>query len=196
MSDKELNSKITWANLQKVLEEFGDYFIKEARQNLEYGGNPPYTRSNASYALSDSMKTIVVIMDGVYTVSIMLNNYWKYVNNGSDPHWPNVDAIRKWIEIKPIIPQVRPVTYHWYTNGRKKGAPKTIYNERTVMRVPTVDQLAYLIGRKISREGTEGTKFFDKAKEAALKEFEGKIAEAIEKDVDMWLFEVLGETSL
>lgn len=184
---------IAWVNLQKVLEEFGDYFLQQARQNLEYGGNSPYTKTNASYSLSDSMTIIVSILDEAFTVSVSLNDYWKYVNGGTAPHWPNVDAIRKWIEIKPIVPQVRPVTYHWYTNGRKRGAPKTIYNERTVMRVPTVDQLAFLIGRKIAKDGTQGTQFFDKAKEAALREFEEKIAEAIQRDIDVWLFEVLGE---
>ena len=32
MNDRELNSMIAWVNLQKVLEEFGDYFLQQARQ--------------------------------------------------------------------------------------------------------------------------------------------------------------------
>lgn len=191
MSDKDIYNQIPWENLSLVLFELGDYFIEQARNNLKTGGNPPYTNSNASYNLYDSMETIVQIFDDRYIVDVQLADYWKYVNSGSDPHWPNVDAIRKWIEIKPVLPTPMTITRRWYTNGRRKGAPKTILNERQVVVTPSVDQLAYLIGRKISREGTEGTHFFDKAQEAAIAQFEQKIEKAIEMDIDEWLVKVL-----
>lgn len=191
MTDRQINSEIEWTHLEKALDELGYTFIREAQANLEYGGNPPYTRTNASYDLSRSMKYIIKITDTMYEVDIELLSYWKYVNGGSKPHWPKVDAIKQWIQIKPLYPHAMPITYHWYTNGRKKGAPKTIYNERTKMITPTVDQLAYLIGRKISREGTQGTGFFDKAKESAIARCERNIEKAIVKDVDAWIIKQL-----
>lgn len=191
MTDKELNAQIKWENLSLVLFEFGGYFIEQARNNLKTGGNPPYTNSNASYNLYDSMETIVQILDDRFVVSVQLANYWKYVNAGTPPHWPKVDAIKQWIEIKPVLPRPMTITRRWYTNGRRKGAPKTILNERQVTVTPTVDQLAYLIGRKISIKGTEGTQFFDKAKDATIARFEDKISKAILADVDEWLVKAL-----
>lgn len=188
MTDTELNAKIKWENLSLVLFEFGDYFIEQARNNLKTGGNPPYTNSNASYNLYDSMETIVQILDDRFVVSVQLADYWKYVNAGTPPHWPKVDAIKKWIEIKPILPSPMTITRKWKTKSGEK--------EKQVTVTPTVDQLAYLIGRKISIKGTEGTQFFDKAKDVTIARFEDKISQAIAADVDEWLVSVLGRDVL
>ena len=49
-------------------------------------------------------------------------------------------------------------------------------------KLPTEKQLAYLIGRKISEEGTEGTHDLANAQETIRREFENKIQEAIKAD--------------
>lgn len=191
MSDKDIYNQIPWENLSLVLFELGDYFIEQARNNLKTGGNPPYTNSNASYNLYDSIETIVQIFDDRYIVDVQLADYWKYVNDGTPPHYPKVDVIRKWIEIKPVLPEARTITVRWKVNNRKKGAPKTIIHEKQVTMTPTVDQLAYMIKNKIGREGTQGTHFFDKAQEATINQFQDKISKAIEMDIDEWLVKVL-----
>lgn len=73
----------------------------------------------------------LVEFDGRYViVSLRMPEQWKYVEYGRNPgKFPPVDAIKRWISVKPILP--RPV------NGK----------------VPTPDQLAFLIGRKIARDG-------------------------------------------
>ena len=63
-----------------------------------------------------------------------LPDYWKYLENGTKPHFPPVEAIEKWITVKHIIPT---------TNSG---------------RVPTTKQLAFLIARGISKNGTKPTK--------------------------------------
>lgn len=69
--------------------------------------------------------------DGRYfNLVFNLEDYWKYIENGTKPHFPPLSAIEEWIKIKRIIP--RPY----------KG------------KVPSTKQLAYLIGRKISKVGT------------------------------------------
>lgn len=76
----------------------------------------------------------VEISNGHYMVFLNLPDYWKYVEYGRNPgKFPPIDAIRKWIEIKPLVPDSR---------GGK---------------VPTTDQLAYLVARKIARDGIEPT---------------------------------------
>lgn len=65
-----------------------------------------------------------------FEVYFHLEDYWKYVERGRKPGtYPPVDAIRNWIDIKPVIPRA--------IGGK----------------VPTRDQLAYLICRKIYRKG-------------------------------------------
>lgn len=76
----------------------------------------------------------VVSYDGRYfKISLSLEDYWKYLEEGTTPHFPPLDKIREWIRVKPILPRS--------INGK----------------LPTQEQLAYLIGRKIEKEGTEPT---------------------------------------
>lgn len=89
---------------------------------------------NASYKLLNSVETVVRRNDDTFTVTINLEDYWYYVENGRGPgKFPPIDKILEWVRIKPVIP---------YSDSRG--------------RLPTEEQLAFLIARKISREGTEG----------------------------------------
>lgn len=88
---------------------------------------------NASYKLLNSVETVVRRNDDEFTVSINLEPYWYYVENGRGPgKFPPVSKILDWIRIKPVIP---------YSDSRG--------------RLPTEEQLAFLISRKISEQGTE-----------------------------------------
>lgn len=115
-----------------TIKEITNLFAAALKDKLEENG------SNATHQLSNSIKDIVKF-DGKYlTVSIQLEEYYKYVENGRKAgKFPPVDAIKKWITIKPVIPRGK--------NGK----------------VPTENQLSYLIGRKIAREGTRANPFLE-----------------------------------
>lgn len=113
-----------------TIQDITNNFVVELKNKL---------KANDSYANGDLVNSIrgVVKQNGKYIViSIQLEDYWKYIENGTKPHWPPVDAIKKWISVKPILP--RPL---------KSG------------KLPTDNQLAYLIGRKISKVGTKAKPF-------------------------------------
>lgn len=119
-------------------------------------------RYTTEYALIDSVRTQVRVGDSGYEVVMNLNDYWKYVENGTKPHFPPPDKILTWIQIKPIIP--RP---------------------DALGRTPTENQLAYLIGRKIAREGTEGTHDLEKTKDAIIPFYRERIAQALGHDMEV-----------
>ena len=73
-----------------------------------------------------------------FEVTFQLQDYWKYLENGSKPHFPPVEVIERWITVKRIIPST-------------KGGI-----------VPTTKQLAFLIARGISKNGTQPTKLLQK----------------------------------
>lgn len=88
---------------------------------------------NASYKLLNSVETVVRRNDDEFTVTINLEDYWYYVENGRGPgKFPPIDKILEWIRVKPVIP---------YSDNRG--------------RLPTEEQLAFLIARKIAEQGTE-----------------------------------------
>lgn len=143
-----------YPHLERVLREFGNAIEEYMRERLT--GN----KTNASESLLHSIKHIVTKDGQDYEVSISLEEYWKYVENGTKPHWPPRQAIVSWILVKPVIPEER--------NGK----------------LPTIEQLGYLIRRKISEKGTKPQPFFWNSVEQAMREFEEAISAAIETDID------------
>lgn len=118
--------------IQNIINEFTDTLKSVISSN----------GSNASGTLSKSITGIVKMNDKYLTVSISLEDYWKYIEYGTNPHFPPVDKIREWIRVKPVLP--RPLA-----SGK----------------LPTENQLAFLIGRKISKLGTKPKPFLNNTKE-------------------------------
>ena len=85
--------------LQKVLQDFATDIRDRYRDVLANNDHI------ASRKLVDSIKTQVLVGDNAYEVTMTLEDYWKYVEEDTPPHWPTRDAILKWIEVKPIIPR-------------------------------------------------------------------------------------------
>ena len=158
-------------NLIKVLEEYGKEAEALYKAKLTEG-RPPYGTKNASGDLLNSVKWGMNVNGSKYEVTLSLADYWKYVEGGTQgretspwgavypAHWPPVSAIRSWIDIKPVIP--RPDK-----NGR----------------IPTPDQLTYLIGRKIMRHGIEPFPALSRTVEELNAKYSERIAEAVTKDV-------------
>lgn len=123
------------------------------------------------YALLDSVRTEIKTADGGYVITLTLNDYWKYVENDTKPHFPPPDAILKWIQVKPVIP--RPDA-----NGR----------------IPTQKQLAFLIGRKINQEGTTGTHDLAQTKDNILPWYRERISQALGHDMENYIRKLVRDT--
>lgn len=143
----------------QVLMDFARDLEENYTQHLVQSGH--YT---TNYGLIDSVHTDIEVNGMGYNVTMTLNDYWKWVENDTRPHFPPPDKILEWIKVKPIIP--RPTAL-----GHK----------------PTEKQLAYLIGRKIYNEGTEGTHDLEKTKDALIPFYEQKLKEALRNDMKNYI---------
>ena len=162
--------------LQKVLQDFASDIRDRYRDVLAHNDHI------ASRKLVDSIKTQVVVGDNAYEVTMTLEDYWKYVEEDTPPHWPPRDAILKWIEVKPIIP--RPDD-----NGR----------------IPSPKQLAFLIGRAMAGKspnqeklknpngGTTGTHDLARTKEDILPWWREQISIALGHDMENYIRKVVKE---
>lgn len=140
--------------LVDILRELGEN-VREGYVNKLIRNGRPTTENT----LASTVTSQVEVNGTTYSVVLNLQEYWKYVEEGTRPHWPPPSAILDWIEVKPVIP--RP---------DEKG------------RIPTPKQLAYLIGRKIAREGTKGTHDLKETTDTILGYYEDRIKEALETD--------------
>lgn len=151
--------------LLQVLMDLAKDVEENYKEHLAQSG-----RYTTEYTLIDSVRTQVVVGDNGYDITMTLRDYWKWVENDTKPHFPPPSAILRWIEIKPIIP--RPDR-----NGK----------------VPRPKQLAYLIGRKISRVGTQGSHDLEKVKDAVIPAYRDKIATALGHDMENYIRKVFTE---
>lgn len=145
---------IEFSNTRRVLEEYAVEFRNTYQDNL--------IRSDriASGELLNTVESRVVVGNAVLEVQLTLAEYWKWVENDTRPHWAPASAILRWVRIKPVLP--RP---------DKTG------------RLPSPEQLAYLINRHIAQFGTRGSHDLEKTKAAVNPSFKARLEEALALDV-------------
>lgn len=96
-----------------------------------------------------------------FEISMEMAEYWKYVENGrKSGKFPPISAIREWVKVKPVIP--RPY------NGK----------------LPTENQLAFLIARSIYKNGIRPKPIFNDTLDDVMKYFENGLEDAFTKDVE------------
>lgn len=149
--------------VQKVLTDFVELMRDGYKERLASEG------INASGSLSNSVTANVELDGTVFEVSLTLNEYWKYIEGGRPPTQNNGNGelrrnILQWIKVKPVLPKP--------FNGK----------------LPTEEQLAYLISRKIHREGYEGKeplkKTFEELEDMLKSDLEIAFAEDIAEDIE------------
>lgn len=150
-------------NLTAVLERFASELEREYKQNLKNNNRI------ATGTLHDTAKCEVI--KGEYTVVFHLQDYWRYVEGGRDKTKNNGDGslrrnILKWIEVKKILP--KPI------DGK----------------LPTPQQLAYMISKKIHEKGYKGTQDLSKATDDIWEKYREEIYTAIDKDFDVALINI------
>ena len=128
-----------------------------------------YRDKISEYSSGKLYKTIdytITSKSDSYLVTINLEEYWKFIEKGrrAGAKMPPVSAIENWIKVRKIIP--RPVAL-------KSGK----------QRVPTVQQLAYVIARSIARNGIAARPFMRESIEDTMKDFQSKLSAAVREDV-------------
>lgn len=112
--------------------------LRETYRQLLYD-NDHVVQGNPN-KLADNIADLVQVEGNTIKIGFTLPAEWKYIENGTSAHWPPVDAIKGWIREKPVTPTP-------LQDGR----------------IPTEDQLAFLIGRKIATDGIEGDHLLEEA---------------------------------
>lgn len=151
-----MDKLIDLPHVQAVMEEMAIAIRNEYQDNLIRNDRI------ASGDLLNNIEYEITRGDFTYTIYVKMRDYWYYVENGRKAgKMPPIQNILDWVKIKPVLP--RP---------NSKG------------KLPTPQQLAFLIARKIGELGTEGTHDLRKATDTIWNTFEDRLYEAIDEDID------------
>lgn len=146
---------LTFNHLEQVLKSYGQTLVDEYKKRLAENDK------RASSTLINSVQFVYNHQGNKYEVNLSLVDYWKYVENGRRPgKFPPVNKILQWIRIKPILPYPD-------KNGR----------------LPTENQLAFLISRKIANEGIEAGNYLEDTVDKTYTPFERDLIAALEQDL-------------
>lgn len=155
---------------EALLEEYRNAAYALYRDKLQKSGRV------ATRELIDHVMTSVRTRGGMqWQVVMELPEYWKYVEDDTLPHWSPKGCLVRWIQAKPIIPRPQQVP------GRRKPV------------LPTVQQLDYLIRRKIADEGTKGSHDLAKTVAELNEQYIPRLRDAMAQDFGASIFAVIKE---
>lgn len=144
-----------FTNVIQFLNDFGKELADKNKRNLVNDD------AVASGKLLNSIRYIFNKNNTSFEISMEMAEYWKYVENGrKSGKFPPISAIREWVNVKRVIP--RPY------NGK----------------LPTENQLAFLIARSISKKGIRPKPIFNDTLDDAMNDFENGLEDAFTKDVE------------
>lgn len=163
-------AELRYDNLLTMLEGYGREVVAKYRAKLAVAGK------NASGKLSQTMRSFVEKKGSVVAVYVELQDYWDYLERGTrkqgpykqqgtPPGKPMRAALLEWVKIKPPFA------------GKKLSEQKSI---------------AYLIARKIYRDGTRPF-WFLRDSLAEIPDIDRRIAEALKADIGTYIQELIAE---
>ncbi len=168
-------------NIERYLESFGKYVVKQARTNLTKA------RKNVSKDLYNSVKFKLQQEGSNYNVEFYMLDYGTFVDKGVSGNkkiqefttydgrrvespfkytskGPPVDILSKWIKARGI-------------------KPKGIQRGRSKKTGQFISGLAYFISAKIKRDGIKSTSFFQRPLGLGMDRFGVGLLGAIKEDV-------------
>jgi hypothetical protein len=168
-------------NLERYLDSFGKYVVQQSRTNLTKG------KKNVDKTLYNSIKFEVSTDTDGLSIEFYMADYGTFVDKGvsgaskkrSFKNWegkdapspysyttkgPPIDILSKWIKKKGIKPKGT-------GRGRSKNTGQYISG------------LAYLISKKIKRDGIKGISFFQRPIMLGLKKFMPEILKGLRDDI-------------
>ena len=172
-------------NLERYLDSFGKYVVQQSRTNLTKG------KKNVDKTLYNSIKFEVSTGTDGLSIEFYMADYGTFVDKGvsgaskkrSFKNWegkdapspysyttkgPPIDILSKWIKKKGIKPE-----------GTGRGRSKNTGQ--------FVSGLAYLISKKIKREGIKSISFFSKPLSLWYDKLQDDFLKAFKKDVSAYI---------
>ena len=167
--------------IERYLDSFGKYVVKQSRTNLTKA------KKNVNKKLYNSIKFKVLTTKLGFTVQFYMESYGTFVDKG-------VSGNKKKQSYKDYTGKVVKSPYSYKSKGppidilskwiKKRGIkPKGTGRGRSKNTEQFISGLAYLISRKIKRDGIKSLSFFQRPLQLGLKKFSKELLKNVKEDV-------------
>ena len=168
--------------IKDLLNDFGKQLVTDIQKSLKSKQKDQSLNSR----LSTSIKPETTFESGGITFKLKMNDYWDAVNSGrSETRNSGDGALRRnlinWIKTRKLKVEISKRKTAKATTLKNKKIKK-VYKKQTYE--TAVENLAFVIARKIHKDGYEGNHFFDEViNDGRTEKLKKNIAELIETDV-------------
>lgn len=139
--------------VEEVLNRYGQDLVQAMKDALH--AKDAY----ASGQLESMMDYDVEATADGYTLYLVAPDYLKWLDQGTRPHWAPIEPLQRWVWAKGIVPEER--------NGK----------------LPTVEQLPYMVQHGIAVNGTEGIHQVNAVADMVFDRWEKELQEAMLDDL-------------
>ena len=160
--------------IDDILDSYGTKLVDSIKENLRTRGyNGGGIKASGELENRSNLYFEIKLFTDKYVLRLNILDYYKWVDEGRKPgKQPPPEDILKWVR-SPIISNSLATSSIKDRVTSKAGKPGYSLKESKIK------SLAYLIGRKIGREGTKPTYFLTDAFEDIIPQ----LTKAIEKDI-------------
>jgi hypothetical protein len=145
--------------IKDLLNEFGLNLVNDLRKSLKSKQRDKALISNLDRSINPSTK----FADGNLVFTLTMNDYWDAVNSGRRPTSGGGDGALKrnlirWVKTRKLKVEISKRKASKAKNLKDKKEKKA-YKQETFDQA--VERVAYVIARKIHKDGYEGNHFYD-----------------------------------
>ena len=164
------------ANIERYLNSFGKQVVNRAKGNIQKA-------KGGGTALEQSLRFEVITDQDGFVVNFYMSDYGTFVDkgvSGNNKRQKYKDYKNKIVSSPYKYTNKQPppgILAKWISKKRIKG------RDRNTGRFISNMSLAYIIGRKIKRDGIKGLSFFQKPLALGLKQFGKELLGNVKQDI-------------
>lgn len=154
-----MEKEIKLDRVKAVLDEYASEFQFLVKKHIKDNDNV------ATGKLLESISTSVEVNGEKYKVILHSEDYLKYLEDGTRPHWPPSEPILEWVRAKKLP-------------TRESTGDRSLPREKSV---------AWFVRKKISEEGTEARHNIFSTQQELNAVYMEKLREALIEDIKAWI---------
>jgi len=176
--DRNISSDVETNSVEAVLIEWGAMFIEDCRERLQQAGNI------STGGLAQNITPVIDSSNGIYTLSILLPDYYDFVNKGVQGVMGGNPSQYKFKTLKVSYDMMKSIRGWMKRKNLKATVQNKKFKHKSVRTFESIEKsAAFAVAAGIKKKGIKGSHYFDNALDAQYPKLAPMLAKALSEDV-------------